>query len=67
MKTTVDIPEQLLKDAMRYAKAATKREAVVVALEEYSRRHRLEALVAMAGTSDGFYTDEELQRYRSMS
>src|SRR5258706_8036720 len=35
MKTTVDIPEDELKDAMRFTKAKTKREAVVKVLEDF--------------------------------
>ena len=34
MKTTVDIPDKMLRDAMRHTKAKTKREAIVKALEE---------------------------------
>ena len=37
MKTTIDIPEKALADAMRYTGAKTKREAVVKALEEFNR------------------------------
>jgi Arc/MetJ family transcription regulator len=64
MKTTVDIPEQLLSDAMRFGKASTKREAVVMALEAFNRRARLEALVGMLGQSDTFMTLEELLAMR---
>jgi Arc/MetJ family transcription regulator len=34
MKTTVNIPDKVLRDAMRHTKAKTKREAIVKALEE---------------------------------
>ena len=67
MKTTVDIPERLLKEAMRFANASTKRDAVLAALEEYNRRHRMAKLVRRLGKSDGFYTDDELRKLRSMS
>ncbi len=33
MKTTIDIPENELRDAIRFTKARTKREAVVKVLE----------------------------------
>ena len=33
MKTTIDIPDEELKDAMRFTGAATRREAVVTALK----------------------------------
>ena len=32
MKTTVDIPEDELKDVMRFTRARTKREAIVTAI-----------------------------------
>ena len=50
MKTTIDIPENELRDAMRFAKAATKRHAVVTAIEEFNRRHRMAELVQYSGT-----------------
>ncbi len=62
MKTTVDIPETELKDAMRFTKARTKREAVVKILEEFNRRRRMAELVKFAGTfSDRFPTNDEIE------
>jgi len=62
MKTTVDIPEGELKDAMRFTKAKTKREAVVRVLEEFNRRRRMAELVKYAGTfSETFPTNEEIE------
>src|SRR4029450_11454384 len=48
MKTTNDIPEDELRDAMRFTKAKTKREAVVKVLEEFNRRRRMAELVKYA-------------------
>ena len=62
MKTTVDIPENELKDAMRFTKAKTKREAVVKVLEEFNRRRRMAELVKYAGSfSDRFPTNDEIE------
>lgn len=62
MKTTVDIPENELRDAMRFTKAKTKREAVVRVLEEFNRRRRMAELVKYSGTfSDGFPTNEHIE------
>ncbi|MCH7225359.1 type II toxin-antitoxin system VapB family antitoxin [Haloferula sp. A504] len=60
MKTTVDIPEDALRDAMRYAKARTKREAILTAIEEFNRRKRVEDLVANFGTLD-FASNDEIE------
>lgn len=63
MKTTIDIPEQALKDAMRFTRAKTKREAVVTALEEFNQRRRMAELVRHAGTfGDAFPTNDEIER-----
>jgi putative antitoxin of VapBC-like toxin-antitoxin system len=64
MKTTLDIPENELREAIRHTGAKTKREAVVIALSEFNRRRRLQKLVEKFGTLDGFMTQEELRRMR---
>ena len=62
MKTTVDIPEHELRDAIRFTKAKTKREAIVRILEEFNRRKRMAELVKYAGTfDDSFPTNEEIE------
>src|SRR4051795_3040527 len=59
MKTTIDIPEDALHEAMRHTGAKTKREAMVIALTELNRRRRLQRLTERFGTLDGFMTQEE--------
>jgi Bacterial antitoxin of type II TA system, VapB len=62
MKTTIDIPENELRDAMRFTRATTKREAVVKVLEEFNRRQRMAELVKYAGTfSDQFPTNDAIE------
>jgi Arc/MetJ family transcription regulator len=62
MKTTIDIPEDELKEAMRFTKAKTKREAVVRVLTEFNRRRRIAELVRYSGTfSDRFPTNDEIE------
>lgn len=60
MKTTIDIPEDALADAMRFTGAKTKREAVVKALEEFNRLQRVKDLVASFGTLD-FASNDEIE------
>jgi Arc/MetJ family transcription regulator len=64
MKTTVDIPDKVLREAMRNTKAATKRECIVKALEELNRRERVEKLLKVLGKSDTFMSIEELMAMR---
>ena len=52
MKTTIDIPENELADAMQFMNAKSKREAVVTALQEYNRRRRMARLVRYSGTCE---------------
>ncbi len=58
MKTTIDIPDAALADAMRFTGAKTKREAVVKALEEYNRQQLVKEVVASFGTWDIATNDE---------
>lgn len=64
MKTTLDIPEDELKEAVRHTGAKTKREAVVIALSELNRRRRLQKLAEKFGTLDDFMPQQELRRMR---
>ena len=48
MKTTVDIPDDELREAMRHTRATTKREAIVTAIAQFNRRRRMAALVKQA-------------------
>jgi len=66
MKTTIDIPEKVLKEAMRNANASTKRDAVIAALEEYNRRRRVQKAIDKLGTSDTFMTPEALMQMREV-
>lgn len=62
MKTTIDIPEEELRDAMRFTKAKTKREAVVNVLTDFNRRRRMAELVKYSGTfSDAFPANDEIE------
>jgi Arc/MetJ family transcription regulator len=64
MKTTIDIPDKELADAIRFTKAKTKREAVVIALQDFNRRRRMAELVKYRGTCKNMMTPEELQALR---
>ena len=64
MKTTVDIPDDLLEDAMKLTGARTKREAVVTAIADYNRRQRTASLRRHLGTCKSFLTADDLRRLR---
>ncbi len=50
MKTLVDINEDVLKEAMEVSEAATKKEAITLALEELIRSRLRQRLKGMAGS-----------------
>ena len=64
MKTTIDIPDDLLKRVVKRTHAKTKRQAVVTALEEYDRRERMADLVKHFGTFKNFMNLDELMELR---
>ena len=68
MKTTIDIPEEVLKEAVRHTGAKTKREAIVTAVERFNRRQRLERLAEdLHGALPDFMSQEELKVMREDS
>ncbi len=64
MKTTMNLPDREVEEAMISTGARTKKEAVVAALVEFNRRRRLEQLVSQLGTFEGFPTPEDVERMR---
>ena len=61
MKTTIDIPEKTLADAMLFTGAKTKREAVVKALNEFNRIQKVEKLLAAAGSMSDLPSNDEIE------
>lgn len=64
MKTTIDIPDNELRDVIRFTQAKTKREAVVTAIADFNRRRRMGELTKHAGTCANLLTLEDLQASR---
>lgn len=65
MKTTIDIPEATLKDALRWTGDKTKRDAVVGAMDDFIRRKRMSEAANLLGQSDTFRSHENLIKERS--
>jgi hypothetical protein len=64
MKTTVDIPDKDLEDAVRFTDAKTKREAIVTAIQDFNRRKRMAELTKHAGTCKDLVGVEKLLQQR---
>jgi Arc/MetJ family transcription regulator len=46
MKTTLNIPEDLIKTAMSLAKNRTKTQTVIIALQEFVRRKKVDKILS---------------------
>jgi len=64
MKTTIDIPSEDLDQLLKFTGAATKKEAVVKAVQDFNRRQRLSKLAEMLGTFEDFMDADELNAMR---
>lgn len=49
MKTTLNLPENLLKEALHLSGVNTKTEAVIIALKEFIRQQRIERIIEQTG------------------
>ena len=65
MKTTVDIPDKELADAMKFSHAKTKREAIVTAITDFNHRKRLAALTKNLGTFDSILPNTDIEALES--
>ncbi|MFC3196051.1 type II toxin-antitoxin system VapB family antitoxin [Parapedobacter deserti] len=52
MRTTLDIPEKLIAEAMTLSKAKTKNQLIKEVLEEHIKRVKRQRLIALKGTLD---------------
>lgn len=49
MRTTLNLPENLIKRTMKLSGSKTKTAAIVTAMEEYLRRKKLEGIIRLQG------------------
>jgi DNA gyrase/topoisomerase IV subunit A len=65
MKTSVDIPENMLNELLKNTNAESKRQAIMIAIDEYNRRKRMREIVESLGTFKDFMDGSELDTMRS--
>jgi hypothetical protein len=65
MRATLNIPDELVREAQEMTGAKTKTETIVIALEEVVRRKKLERLIALGGKLDINY-DWETEEAREV-
>ena len=61
MRATLNIPDDLVKEAQEAIGAKTKTETIVVALKELVRRKKLAELITLKGKVDIIDVSEELE------
>lgn len=52
MRATLCIPDELINEVQRLSGKKTKTQAIVTVMEEYVRRSKMEALLALRGKVD---------------
>ena len=67
MRTTLDLPEELLKEAMRLSKVKTKTSAVILSLQELINKKKIEQLRKLKGKLDLDIDLDALRRDRTTS
>ncbi len=61
MRTTLDLPEELLTEAMRLSQGKTKTKTIILALQELIRKLRISQLKSFKGKID---IDVDLDKLR---
>lgn len=49
MRTTLDLPSDLIRKAQKISRAKTKTETIILALKAFIRHEKLDALMALKG------------------
>jgi len=62
----IEVPDELLREAMRRAHTQKPEAAVLEALKDFTRPRSQAELVKLLGTSESFFTGEELDRLREI-
>ena len=63
-KANYDLPDDKLARVVRLAEARSKREAIIIALDEYIQKKQAEKLIRAYGTSPLKWTRKSLRSYR---
>lgn len=66
-RTTLDLDEKLIEDAMRITELPTKKAVIEEALRELVNAHLRQRLIARLGSGDMDMTLEELKEWRRTS
>ncbi len=62
MRTNIDIDNKLMAEAMKATNAKTKKEAVVIALEDIVRRKKQHGMLKFMGKIEGHWDIDQWRR-----
>lgn len=65
MRTTISVPEDLMRELMEVSGSTKLNDAVRAALEEFVRRRKIEKLLALPGTIDVSDVSAEMEEMES--
>jgi len=65
MKTTIEIPNEELKQLIAFTGAKTKKDAINAAIKSYNKQQRLLTLSKKLGTFENFIDANELDQMRA--
>jgi len=63
-RANYDLPEKTLNQVRKLSKAKSKREAIILALEEYIKKKKIEKLISSQGKISLHWNQKSLKRYR---
>lgn len=61
MRTTLDIPDDLLSNLKKVTGEKSKRKAICIAIEEYIRKKKIEKLISLSGKIKIDYDWEKME------
>ncbi|MDH4200916.1 MAG: type II toxin-antitoxin system VapB family antitoxin [Spirochaetia bacterium] len=64
MKTTINIPVDILNEMLEYSQSKTKTEAILTAVKEYIQKRKMAKLAARLGSMENLISRAELMTTR---
>ncbi len=64
MRTTLEIPNELIREAKELSGIKTKTDAIIIALEEFVRRRKSKRILELKGSLDKDFDYKESRRKR---
>lgn len=66
MKTSLDIPDEMMQELMKLTKTKVKKVAILTAITEYNQRKRMHNLTRHLGMLDNMMKQSDLKKMRTI-